>query len=328
MKQYDSLFGSKESTGGSVITQPTTPTTTPTTTPALFMPILGYNCQTNYERFTFDHDDFCAVMKSTGATGFRVPGGTIANTFMPFDPSSLPQPEHIGNLRAKTGANIFIVLNMLTSTLDEQIAWLRKLYSLGVPIKFIELGNEFPDDSLWLKKFKSADGYVSECRRWVSAIRQIFSDIYFGVPAGNSNSWNTKVANIDSNVFLVWHYANSDSYTSADGIVDVAKVWSMIDAEKKARFAGIPATRLWVTEYNLKVKNKTVDAVPLFKDDEQHGIAARCIMQKLYNIGCSVVFMHNICMGQDNGAIKYSPGEGYTLSATGLATQSFILSTQ
>lgn len=295
------------------------------------MAIIGFNGQINFNvhDIGYDNDQFCSVIKDSGAQAVRVPGGTIANSFLPFDPASRPQPEHIANLYAKTGVDIFIVLNMITQTFDEQLAWLRKLSYLGVPIKYIEFGNEFPNQE-FNTKYTSGDEFAHDCRNWITGIHQAFPNlqIEFGVPGGVTDNWNKKMLAIDNSIFLIWHYSADEQYVTADGVVDQQKVRDLIQRDKRSRFPGISSSRLWVTEANIQVKTKDGgEQTVFFKDDIQHGIAASEMMAKFVKMGCPVVLYHNIVGavsgGNYNGAI-ISEASGSYLSPTGSAIKQFI----
>src|SRR5207248_10180294 len=89
----------------------------------------------------------------------RYPGGTVANywdwrqgwfvrgaqvppNWYNLPPAPAPLEDFKQAIKA-SGATPVFVLNMLTSTLDAQLAMLRHARWLGLPVALVELGNEF-----------------------------------------------------------------------------------------------------------------------------------------------------------------------------------------
>lgn len=309
MKQYDSLFGwpfgSKTDTQNNTQNMATTS-------------ILGVNGAVLFNPVSYDNLPFCAVIKDMKPGAVRVPGGMVANDFNPV--TGDPSPGQIANLYSVAGCKIFIVLNMLTSTLEDQIAWLNSLNLLGVPIRYIELGNEFPDTGVWLNKYQTAQNFAAVCRTWMNAILAIFPDAAFGVPAGNRPgitqkiNWNKIMLGIHPDINLVHHYHNSKDYT-LNGVTNIFLINQMVDADYNTAFAGIPTAKIWATEINVMIKEKHVQREPIFKDEQQKGIAAAAMLKEFKCLGYAVALYHNIVKadveGESNGAIYADKNEAY-----------------
>ena len=76
-----------------------------------------------------------------------------------------------------TGATPIFVLNMLTSTLEEQMALLRAAKEAELPVDYVELGNEYYLSSkAYVAKYPTAQDYAREANRWTAAIKAEFPD--------------------------------------------------------------------------------------------------------------------------------------------------------
>ena len=76
-----------------------------------------------------------------------------------------------------TGAKPIFVLNMLTSTLEEQMALLRAAKEAELPVDYVELGNEYYLSSkAYVAKYPTAPDYAREANRWTAAIKAEFPD--------------------------------------------------------------------------------------------------------------------------------------------------------
>lgn len=164
--------------------------------------ILNYNAQLMIHEAPWDDPSFVEQLVWLRPQGLRFPGGTVANyydwrTGLFVEDSSLVRPRYIqANKRIPkvhgpegyrleafqvaveaSGAEPVYVVNMLTSTMDEQLAWLKHAESLGLPVRYIELGNEFylPAESN-VKRFPEPQDYAEEAVRWAEALREEFPD--------------------------------------------------------------------------------------------------------------------------------------------------------
>ncbi|MBW2624512.1 MAG: hypothetical protein JRD68_16505, partial [Deltaproteobacteria bacterium] len=80
----------------------------------------------------------------------------------------------------KSGAEIVLVPNLETSTLDEQTAWFKHMKSRGMVPRYIELGNEFwvamVGDPNVMKKFPDAPTAMKIMKEFVDAVRPYLPD--------------------------------------------------------------------------------------------------------------------------------------------------------
>jgi len=120
----------------------------------------------------------------------RYPGGTLANYWnwragAPLQHPGAPKwskgepiPYRLEELKLAvdaTGAQPILVVNMLTSTIEEQLAMLRRARDLGLAVRYVELGNEFYlSEESYIKRFPTAEDYGAEATRWIDLIRMEF----------------------------------------------------------------------------------------------------------------------------------------------------------
>lgn len=73
-------------------------------------------------------------------------------------------------------------LNVVTSTLDDQIAMLEAAQDLGMPVRYVELGNELWDSrSIYPSIYPSGTDYAKAMNVWIPALRRRFGDIRIAV---------------------------------------------------------------------------------------------------------------------------------------------------
>jgi hypothetical protein len=159
---------------------------------------------------------------SLGPGALRVFGGATANywnwrtgTF--FDKAGVPAglrdashemtPIYLSDwadLVSETNSEPVFDLNVVTSSLSDQLAMLRAARDLGMPIRWIELGNEiYLDTRVFVRRFRTPQAYGRTATRWIRAIKRNFP--YAQVAAvgqaspGSSHKrqrgWNRKMLN-------------------------------------------------------------------------------------------------------------------------------------
>jgi hypothetical protein len=83
-------------------------------------------------------------------------------------------PDLLAAYKATRAAPVF-VLNVMTSTLSCQISMLRKARQIGLPVDYVELGNElYLDFKNYPKYFPTASDYGATVARYVKALRSDF----------------------------------------------------------------------------------------------------------------------------------------------------------
>lgn len=98
-------------------------------------------------------------------------------------------------------------LNVLTSSLDEQIAMLDAAEQLGMSVHYVELGNELWDPrSIYPTIYPSGTAYATAMNTWIPALRRRFGNIQIAVSGADPSdpffsdvfgarylTWNTEV---------------------------------------------------------------------------------------------------------------------------------------
>lgn len=156
----------------------------------------------------------------------RIPGGTGSNYWdwqkggLIEDASNLPEglphfvtdkdrlytASQLKNFQAGFKANALnpvFVLNMLTSDLKSQLKMLQTARDLGIPVKYVELGNEFYFATKnYRKVFPRPEDYAKTANQWISAIKKEFPEakiavIGVGTRGKNKSSrrykWNEEI---------------------------------------------------------------------------------------------------------------------------------------
>lgn len=101
------------------------------------------------------------------------------------------------NVIKATGATPVFDLNMVTSTLDHELSMLRRAKALGMPIAFIELGNELydPNFTRYVEQFPTGAAYGRIANTWMKGIRREFPAAKIGVAMWDAaSSLTTQVA--------------------------------------------------------------------------------------------------------------------------------------
>lgn len=171
----------------------------------------------------WDNDHFVEVTKKTQIKTLRYPGGTIGN-YWDWDigaidrnvPDSLMIKwvvendftkstdrytiENLAKMYHKTGIIPVFMLNMLSKDLDHSVRNLKKAESLGIPIRYVEMGNElyfnipFP-----LLRYPSPESYGKTCQTWIAVLKKEFPNASFALVGTTMDrharqvDWNIRV---------------------------------------------------------------------------------------------------------------------------------------
>ncbi|WP_327144128.1 hypothetical protein [Nocardia sp. NBC_01327] len=164
----------------------------------------------------------------------------------------------------RTGATPIFDLNVLNSTVDDQLAMLREAQRLGLPVRYVELGNE-----LWVPlpeyvaAFPTGADYARIMNDWIVAIRGEFPQARIAVAAVDDSSpialasprlksWNRllyqTIRGADAVVFhpywIVDPVAADIGSTAGGGVV----AWTQL---MQRALSQVPSgLEVWYTEYN------------------------------------------------------------------------------
>jgi hypothetical protein len=227
MKKLSILVGLFLSTGSVFSQNPLTPVLSTNIVP--INDFFGFNGQnTNETGFGYDNPAVVNSLSLVHASTLRFPGGTVANYWdwkngnyiEPISPatgcfglpsdfgSTFPQNNNtlanFKNALNKTSAKPIWTLNLLTDDLASQLSMLSEAKCLGLPVEYIELGNEFYlNNDCYEEKFPYAVTYGEFIKDWIPEIRNRFPNVhiacvgtttYDDAPERRLN-WNSKLRN-------------------------------------------------------------------------------------------------------------------------------------
>jgi hypothetical protein len=230
----------------------------------------------------------------------RIPGGTMADSWdwdkggvidpkgfnfpanfkYEYGPGLIQQNYHsyqnVKNFLAKTNTKPLFVLNIITKNLDTQVAYLKSFQKIGVPIEYIEIGNEpyLFDNTLHPK----ADQYAKLATEWNTRLKQEFPEAKIAYVAYSPNisnpraiekasTWNNSVSSVTGTPSAAFHiYTDTTTKNNSTSEIDGQNLRSLSNDDIKAGFATlnkkmsvhvsdevskIPSDKkLWATEYN------------------------------------------------------------------------------
>jgi hypothetical protein len=141
---------------------------------------------------TWRDPSFVRAVAGLRPATLRWPGGTVANYWdweRGWFVDGVDLPPHYAHLRVKVepfddflaaarvaGAVPVFVLNLLHSDLGSQLRMLRHARRAGVPVRYVELGNEYylSDHPAYVERFPDGAAYGAEATRWAEAVHAEF----------------------------------------------------------------------------------------------------------------------------------------------------------
>lgn len=293
----------------------------------------------------------------------RYPGGTIANYwawrngwFQPNGPWPGQPSTRIDNslatfaemVRATSATPVFDV-NMLTyqgaiaseaknlAMLDDQILMLRAAKRAGLPVRFVELGNEFyltktVGGTHYPKRFPTATDYARQANPWVTAIHSAFPGAKVAAVGTDANgvvgiqqrrlTWNATVLKTlegaDALTLHTYIYV-TDPRASLQALL--TRPWQRFQQLQANEFKVLRSNGLkaWITEYNLDDRTSEL----AFAGRWMHGLfAATMTLLFLREPLVAQMSMHNV-LGNAHDAAIFSNSRGFR--TTSPATTAFAL---
>ncbi|MCS6990593.1 MAG: T9SS type A sorting domain-containing protein [Chitinophagales bacterium] len=269
---------------------------------------LGYNGQNTIRNgSSWVNPDLVQNVPNLKAKVFRYPAGGIGNwwdwrrgwfvdvPYLPSNYKNLPrQPNYLHNYKVvadATGAQTVFMLNMVTSTLQEQLAMLHHADSLGFEIKYVELGNEFyisADDedagegSRYVDSvFKYVKTYADMANIWIDSIHAHFPNALVAVQGCFQKNqkpkrlkWNDSLRILLNGREDAWSFHtyyssswNDTTETQADKQVQTIdevpnwlyqpfKMWKVFQDRTIPQIP--PGKQFWNTEYNMTDHDRPV----------------------------------------------------------------------
>jgi alpha-L-arabinofuranosidase len=230
-------------------------------------PIYGFNQNWSFLP-SFTNQRMLNNIKALTPKIIRYPGGTVTHSWdwrkgVPTTRKTDPHPlSDLKILQDKTNAKIVFVLDIVNSTLADQLTMLKTAKNLGINVEYIEMGNElYAQEDNYEQVFPTGTAYADMVKIWVPQLRSNFPNakiaaLLFARPVNvNFNSrgfyWNEKVVAGLSNVIDAFTYhiyigETIDFKTTASNFRSVVA---------KANTRNKP---LWITEYgNMHPKTDT-----------------------------------------------------------------------
>jgi hypothetical protein len=153
-------------------------------------PIIGFNAQANFCQATWSNQAFRDSVATLKSAMFRYPGGTNSNYWdwqTGWYQNAASTPTWVANLTntcivradefklglTATGAKALMVLNFQYSTINYQIQGLNYALSKGVPIEYIEIGNEH-NIYASTEQYMPAGIYSKTAKIWADSLKLNF----------------------------------------------------------------------------------------------------------------------------------------------------------
>lgn len=207
----------------------------------------------------------------------RYPGGTVSKTWQWRSGRTTKRyrdtPHLLKDLHTMvtaTGAQVTFVLNLIHATLEDQLAMLDAAQNMGIPIRYIEMGNEYYlgkgtniDDSGEhgenVLAFPGGRDYALAVNRWVPKIRSRFPEAKIGISLlGRSvrhyprqKEWNRSVITAirpDAFDACIYHVYVHHKVWESDSLS--RRIRTRV-ADLKRNMVDIPDKEIWITEYGV-----------------------------------------------------------------------------
>ena len=188
------------------------------------------------------------------------------------------RPQELRRILDRTGATPLIAVNMLTDTLESTLEMLAYMRTLDIPIKYVELGNEFyltydmggnqkkgiVGDYAKPYHYPTAESYAQEAKRWAEAINAVYPDAQVAYMAVGWSSnvgwvkscprtagWNDTMRRMmpDMKYVTMHRYASAQTTDPLEAFRLTQSEFSEMSKLIHHKFAD---KRIWVTEYNNK----------------------------------------------------------------------------
>ncbi|QCB51015.1 hypothetical protein E5720_00985 [Rhodococcus sp. PAMC28707] len=185
----------------------------------------------------------------------------------------------------ETGTTPVFDLNVLTSTLDEQIEMLRAAQQLGMEVRYVELGNELWDPGKYYEQiYPTGADYAKAMNSWVVALRAQFPGIEIAVSGADDSSaitlvlgerlqqWNDGLyANIiDADAVAIHPYWVPDPIQADIGATVAGGTVAWNAFSEKVLTKVPPSMSVWLSEYNQI--NLPLGEIPGFPPDLIPGV--------------------------------------------------------
>lgn len=197
----------------------------------------------------------------------RYPGGTVTHNWdwrqgvkKDIKGNNVHLIQDVKTLHDALQCKVVVVLDILNSTLSDQIQMLSSLQLIGIPIEYIELGNElYAQEKSYVEIFPTGAEYAARVAEWVPALRRKFPDAKFAallqcrdmnIRNDRMNHWNDLVVKGTFSLVDAYTY---HVYIPLGGTFD-SRIQDFNVVVKAAATGNKP---LWITEYGNQNSNST-----------------------------------------------------------------------
>lgn len=169
---------------------------------------------------------------------------------------------------AETGTTPIFDLNVLTSNLADQLAMLRSASALGIPVRYIELGNEFylsDTNYTYTRVFPTSADYAGLVAKWAPRIRAAFTDVKIAAVGSlpqvtpREKIWNAAVLSIagpDIDALTLHDYAGLPRSTGTPGLL--ASAYTNGQEVQQVIFSVPARYGIWITKFNLSKQARSM----------------------------------------------------------------------
>jgi hypothetical protein len=235
-----------------------------------------------------------AAVKVLDPGTLRYPGGAIANYWV-WQTGAVAQPAqtcHSGatkparvstygftlqtlkDLVTATGTTPIFDLNVLNSTLSDQMAMLHSAATLGIPVRYVELGNEFYlSCSNYTRVFPTAASYAQLVASWAPQLHAAFPHAEIAAVGSlltvtsRERTWNSTILSIAGSsidAMTLHDYSgpvgNEVQPSTPDLLAAADRTWQ----QTQTVISSIPSrVAIWLTEYNLSEKARSAGSPPV-----------------------------------------------------------------
>ncbi|UXX81042.1 hypothetical protein N7E81_08010 [Reichenbachiella carrageenanivorans] len=174
----------------------------------IYPDMIGLNGNLTSMDQPWNHDGFVSAVESIGTTNFRYPAGTLGN-YWDWDKgwldASVPDSamikwvvennihtsdyrytlENLAEGYRKTGFTPVFMLNMLSKDLAHSVRNLLRARDLGLPVKYIELGNELYFNLPYeMSVYPTPEDYGKTCQVWIDSLKVHFPEAKYALLGG------------------------------------------------------------------------------------------------------------------------------------------------
>jgi len=233
--------------------------------------LTGFNI--NWSFLPILDDKFINTTKLLKPKIIRYPGGTVSNFWDWQKGLSKKHPKRnihkikdLLKMQKSTNSNVIFVLNIISSTFQNQLKLLKNAKKIGIPIKYIELGNEqyLSGEKFQynIKKFPTGKDYAQFVNTWAKKLKKEFPNVKIGIVLLGRTSnkrqrlrdWNKlvisniKEKNYDAFIYHIYLSFPKNMKLNSDNIDKIVRKRTH-DFEKNRVLN--PKKEIWITEYGV-----------------------------------------------------------------------------